>query len=71
MLGALALVVALGNVLLGWLGVVALMAPVGMMHLAIKQYMGRTKLHLDELQRMNGRLTDSYEATLQALEPRP
>ena len=66
-LGALALVVAFGNILLGTFGVLALMAPVGMMHLTIKQYMERTTAHLGELQRMNTRLTDSYESTLQAL----
>ena len=66
-MGALGLVVALGQVALGWIGVVALMAPVGMMHLAIKQYMDRTNGYLGELRRMNDRLTDSYEATLQAL----
>jgi putative nucleotidyltransferase with HDIG domain len=38
-----------------------------MMHVAFKQYTDRTKVHVKELQTMNERLTDSYEATLQAL----
>src|SRR3712207_2131708 len=32
-----------------------------------KQYMDRTAVHVQELRRLTGRLTDSYEATLQAL----
>lgn len=66
-LGVLSLVVALGYVTFGWAGVIALTAPVAMMHLAIKQYMDRTTEHVDELQRVNGQLRDSYEATLEAL----
>lgn len=66
-LGALALVVALGYQVFGPLGVVALMAPVGMMHLAIKQYLEHTKGYVNELQQMNERLSDAYEGTLQAL----
>lgn len=66
-LGVLSLVVALGYVTFGWAGVIALTAPVAMMHLAIKQYMDRTAEHVDELQRVNGQLRDSYEATLEAL----
>lgn len=65
--GALALVNALGYLALGPIGVTALMAPVAMMHVAIKQYTDRTTTHVEELRRMNSRLTDSYEATLQAL----
>jgi HD-GYP domain-containing protein (c-di-GMP phosphodiesterase class II) len=38
-----------------------------MMHVAIKQYMQRTGVYVAELQRLNYRLTDSYEATLHAL----
>lgn len=66
-LGALALIVARGYVDYGVIGVVALMAPVAMMHLSIKQYMERTKVYVSELQRVNNQLTDSYESTLQAL----
>src|SRR3712207_7324801 len=32
-----------------------------------KQYMDRTTVHVQELRRLTSRLTDSYEATLQAL----
>ncbi|MBV9789752.1 MAG: diguanylate cyclase [Chloroflexi bacterium] len=66
-LSALAVVLALSYLSFGTLGVLVLMAPVGMMHVAFKQYMDRTKVHVKELQTMNERLTDSYEATLQAL----
>ncbi len=65
--GALALVVAMGFDAFGWSGLIALMAPVAMMHLVIKQYMDRTSVHVQELRRLTSRLTDSYEATLQAL----
>lgn len=65
--GALGLVTALAEVAFGWLGVLALMAPVAMMHLSIKQYMGHTSGYMAELRNMNNRLTDSYESTLQAL----
>lgn len=65
--GVLGLVTALAEVAFGWLGVVALMAPVGMMHLSIKQYMDHTTGYVAELRNMNNRLTDSYESTLQAL----
>lgn len=66
-LSALGIVLALSYQSFGTLGVLVLMAPVGMMHVAFKQYMDRTKVHVKELQTMNERLTDSYEATLQAL----
>jgi putative nucleotidyltransferase with HDIG domain len=65
--GALALVTALAEVAFGWVGILALMAPVGMMHLSIKQYMDHTSGYMTELRHMNNRLKDSYEATLQAL----
>lgn len=66
-LSALAIMLALSYLHFGTLGVLVLMAPVGMMHVAFKQYTDRTKVHVKELQTMNERLTDSYEATLQAL----
>jgi hypothetical protein len=66
-LGMLALFLAVGHETFGWIGVVAFIAPAAMMHLAIKQFMDRTAVHLDELRRFNSRLSDSYEATLQAL----
>jgi HD-GYP domain-containing protein (c-di-GMP phosphodiesterase class II) len=66
-LGALALIVALGYLHFGPLGVAVLMAPVAMMHLAIKQYMDRTTIYVDELRQLNDQLAGSYEATLQAL----
>ncbi|MGH2370003.1 MAG: HD-GYP domain-containing protein, partial [Chloroflexota bacterium] len=66
-LGALGLIVAMGYVAFGWTGVLALMAPVAAMHLAIKQYRDRTAVYVDELRLMNGRLSDSYDATLLAL----
>ncbi|GAC1651503.1 MAG: hypothetical protein NVS4B8_26500 [Herpetosiphon sp.] len=66
-LGGLALVVALGYVTFGWVGLVALMAPAAMMHLAIKQYVDHTANSVTVLSQMNDRLTDSYEATLLAL----
>jgi len=65
--GALSLVVALTYRTFGATGVLAMMAPVAMMHLAVKQYLDRTAVYVDELERMNARLSDSYEATLQAL----
>lgn len=65
--GALALVLALSYQAFGWAGVLALMAPLGMMHLSIKQYMDRTTVYVNELRNLNQRLGDSYEATLQAL----
>jgi putative nucleotidyltransferase with HDIG domain len=65
--GALGLVVALAYVTFDWTGVLALMAPVAMMHLAIKQYRDRTAVYVEELQRLNRRLSDSYDTTLQAL----
>ncbi len=66
-LGALGLLAARGFLDYGVAGLIALMAPVGMMHIAFRQFMKQSKTHLDELQQMNSRLTDSYEATLQAL----
>ena len=66
-LGALALIVALNYQAFGALGATAVMIPAAMMHLAIKQYMARTTVHVGELRQMNQQLTDSYEATLQAL----
>ncbi len=66
-LSSLGIVIALSYLSFGTLGVLALMAPVGMMHLVFKQYMDHTKVHVKELQSINERLTDSYEATLQAL----
>jgi diguanylate cyclase (GGDEF)-like protein/putative nucleotidyltransferase with HDIG domain len=66
-LGALGLIVALSYRDYGPVGVLALMAPVAMMHVAFAQYAGRTRVYVDELQQLNVRLTDSYEATLQAL----
>ena len=66
-LGALGLLVARGFLDYGLAGVVALLSPVAMMHITFREFMRRSKTHVDELQHMNGRLTDSYEATLQAL----
>jgi diguanylate cyclase (GGDEF)-like protein len=66
-LSGLGIVLALSDIIFGALGVLVLMAPVGMMQFVFKQYMDRTKAHVIELQGMNERLTDSYEATLQAL----
>jgi putative nucleotidyltransferase with HDIG domain len=65
--GILGLVLALGYQMFGWSALVALTAPVAMMHLAIKQYVDQTGVYLNELRALNGRLSDSYEATLQAL----
>jgi putative nucleotidyltransferase with HDIG domain len=66
-LGALSLIVTLGYLAFGSIGVLALFAPVGMMHVAIKQYMDRSTVHMAELSQLNDRLSDSYEATLLAL----
>jgi putative nucleotidyltransferase with HDIG domain len=66
-LGVLGLVVAVGYVRLGLGGVVALAAPAAMMQVAMKQYMERTGVFVAELQHVNARLQDSYEATLHAL----
>ena len=66
-LGVLGLVIALGYLTFGWTAVIALAAPVAMMHLAIKQYMARTAQYVNELRSVNGQLRDSYEATLEAL----
>lgn len=67
-MGLLGLTVALAPIKFNTpLGIVVLIAPVVMMHVAIKQYMERTTVYVAELQRLNYRLTDSYEATLHAL----
>ncbi len=66
-LGSLGLIVALGYRDYGPVGVIALMAPVAMMHVAFAQYVGQTRVYVEDLQQMNSRLTDSYEATLHAL----
>ncbi|HYN88932.1 MAG TPA: diguanylate cyclase [Ardenticatenaceae bacterium] len=66
-LGALAAVLVLGYQALGAIGAAALMAPVVMMHVAIKQYLDRTRVYVSELRSMNDRLSESYEGTLQAL----
>jgi signal transduction histidine kinase len=55
-LGVLAVVVAAGYEAFGWTGAAALMAPVGMMHLAIKQYAERTATSLSELRSLNEQL---------------
>ncbi len=65
--GALAIIVALGFNAFGPVGVLALMAPVAGMQLAIKQYTDHTAGYVAELEGMNQRLGDSYEATLSAL----
>jgi diguanylate cyclase (GGDEF)-like protein/putative nucleotidyltransferase with HDIG domain len=65
--GALALTIALVYDTFGPTSVIALMAPVAIMHLAIKQYMDHTRGYVSELRRMTDQLADSYEATLQAL----
>lgn len=65
--GALALIVALGYSIFGSIGVVAFMAPVGMMHIAIKQYLDHTKVYISELRQMNQRLNDTYQGTLEVL----
>lgn len=65
--GALGLILALSYRAFGWTGVLALMAPLGMMHFSIKQYMDRTTVYVNELRALNRRVSDSYEATLQAL----
>jgi diguanylate cyclase (GGDEF)-like protein len=65
--GALALVLTLSYQAFGWAGVLALMAPLGMMRLSIKQFMDRTTVYMNELRSLNQRVGDSYEATLQAL----
>jgi diguanylate cyclase (GGDEF)-like protein/putative nucleotidyltransferase with HDIG domain len=66
-MGVLGLFIALIFQVFGVLGVGGAMAPVGMMHLAIAQYINRTKVYVAEVERMNEQLSDSYEATLQAL----
>lgn len=66
-LGGLALMMARGYLDYGVISVIVLIAPVAMMHLAFRQYLERTKVHIGELRLINTRLTDSYEATLQAL----
>jgi diguanylate cyclase (GGDEF)-like protein len=66
-LGSLALVVALGHQAFGPIGVIALMAPVAMMHLAIKQYLDHTRAYVNQLSQMNERLGEACEATLLAL----
>ncbi|MBI3979864.1 MAG: diguanylate cyclase [Chloroflexi bacterium] len=65
--GALGLTLAVGYAILGWAGILALVSPVAMMQLAIKQYMDRTTAHVNELRRLNWQLSDSYEAILLAL----
>jgi putative nucleotidyltransferase with HDIG domain len=67
LMGLVALILAFAYHEFGWGGLVALVAPVAMMHLSTKQYMDRTRRHFDDLRRLNARLADSYEATLLAL----
>ena len=57
-LGGLAVVVAYGYEVFGATGVLALMAPVGMMHLAIRQYVDRTTSSIRQLETLNGELQD-------------
>ncbi len=66
-LGALAAILAVGYDVFGTVGVISLTAPVAMMHLAMKQYLDHTRVYVDELRTMNDRLSESYEATLEAL----
>lgn len=65
--GLLGLTVAEAYIAFGWAGVLAIAAPVAMVRFSIKQYMERTAVYVNELKLVNQRLTDSYEATLQAL----
>jgi signal transduction histidine kinase len=55
-LGGLAVVVAYGYQAFGATGVLALMAPVGMMHLAIRQYVDRTTSSIRQLEALNAEL---------------
>jgi signal transduction histidine kinase len=55
-LGALAIVVAYGYQAFGLTGVLALMAPVGMMQLAIRQYVDKTASHIRQLETLNADL---------------
>lgn len=66
-LSALGILLALSYTRDDMLGVVVLIAPVGVTHVAFKQYINHTKVHVKELESMNERLTDSYKATLKAL----
>ncbi|HEU5316493.1 MAG TPA: diguanylate cyclase [Chloroflexota bacterium] len=65
--GGLALVVSAVSAAFGWAGVLAAMAPVAMMQAAMKRHMDSTRARYEDLQRFNARLSDSFEATLQAL----
>lgn len=66
-LGILALIISLSYLVFGVIGVLALIAPVAMMQLSIQQYLQHTTIYIRELRAMNDRLSDSYEATLNAL----
>jgi signal transduction histidine kinase len=55
-LGVLGLLVALTYDAFGWSAVVALAAPVGMMQVAIRQYVARTTASIRELEALNGEL---------------
>jgi signal transduction histidine kinase len=55
-MAVLVLVVAAGYEVSGWTGAIALVAPVAMMHLAIRQYVDRTTADLRQLGRLNEQL---------------
>jgi diguanylate cyclase (GGDEF)-like protein/putative nucleotidyltransferase with HDIG domain len=66
-LSTLGIVLALSYRSFGALGFLTLIAPVGMMRFAFRQYLNRTKVQLKELQGINNQLIDSYKATLHTL----